>query len=85
MKDVNKQLVDDLKEILFSVNHLRLEGTDLVKNSVRKHKVVNDLEGTNLQVAKLLIEEIMNITNQIPNPNMTPVQAAIRRANKVSE
>lgn len=85
MKDVSKQLVEDLKEILFSVNHLRLEGTDLVKNATRKHRVVNDLEGSNLQVAKLLIEEIMNITNQIPNPNMTPVQSAIRRANKVSK
>jgi len=85
MKDVSKQLVEDLKEILFSVNHLRLEGTDLVKNSVRKHKVVNDLEGTNLQVAKLLIEEIMHITDQIENPNMTPVQSAIEKAKRASK
>jgi hypothetical protein len=85
MKDVNKQMVEDLKEILFAVNHLRLENTDIVKNSVRKHKVVSDLEGTNLTISKMLIEEIMAITSNIPNPNLTPVQSAIRRANKVSK
>ncbi len=85
MKDVNKRLVEDLKEILFSLNHLRLENTNIVKNATRKHRVVSDLEGTNLQIAKLLIEEIKLISDSIPNPNLTKVQQAIQMANKVSE
>ena len=85
MKDLDKRVVEDLKEILFAVSHLQLEGVDVVKKNVRKHKVVADLEGTNLTVAKMLIEEIMNITSNIPNPNKTKVQMAIERANKVSK
>ena len=85
MQDLNKQMVEDLKEVLFSLNHLQLEDTDIVKNSVRKHRAVSDVEGTNLQVAKILLEEIINITRQIPNPNKTKVQMAIERANKVSK
>jgi len=85
MQDLNKQVVDDLKEILFAVSHLQIEGVDVVKKIVRKHKAVSDLEGTNLRVAKILIEEIMNITSNIPNPNKTKVQMAIERANKVSK
>ena len=85
MKDLNSKVVEDLKEILFAVNHLQIEGVDIIKKNVRKHKVVSDVEGTNLQVAKLLIEEIMNITSNIPNPNMTRVQQSIQNANKVSK
>jgi len=85
MKDLNSKVVEDLKEILFAVNHLQIEGVDIIKKNVRKHKVVSDVEGTNLQVAKLLIEEIMNITSNIPNLNMTRVQQSIQHANKVSK
>ena len=85
MKDVSKQIVEDLKEVLFSLNHLQIEGQDKLKKAVRKHKTVNELEGTNLQVSKMLIEEILFITRQIPNPNKTKVQLAIELARKSSK
>ncbi len=85
MKDLSKEMLEDLKEILFSLNHLQIEGQDQLKKAVRKHKAVNELEGTNLQVGKMLMEEILFITRQIENPNKTRLQMTIERARKTSK
>ncbi len=85
MKDLSKEMLEDLKEVLFALNHLQLEGQDQLKKSVRKHKVVNELEGSNMQVGKMLMEEILFITRQIPNPHKTKVQLAVERARKSSK
>ncbi len=82
MKDLSKEMLEDLKEVLFALNHLQLEGQNQLKKAVRKHKVVSELEGTNLQVGKMLLEEILVITRQIPNPNLTKVQQTILNAKR---